>query len=61
MRGEGMTPFTEWRVEVLAGGRAAYVGFPQAVGNEADDTLLGLEGPGNADERGGLGEDARRR
>ncbi len=31
--------------------------FPQAVGDEAGDALLGLEGPGDAEERGGLGED----
>jgi hypothetical protein len=51
-------------VEVAAGGAgwlAANTGFPEAVGDEVDDALLGLEGPRHAEEGGGLGEDARRR
>jgi hypothetical protein len=30
------------------GGRGADLGFPEAVGDEVDDALLGLEGPGDA-------------
>jgi hypothetical protein len=51
-------------VEVAAGracGRVANPGFPEAVGDEVDDALLGLEGPRHPEEGGGLGEDARRR
>jgi hypothetical protein len=60
MRGEGVALL----VEVAAGGagwRAADLGFPEAVGNEVDNALLDLEGPRYAEERGRLGEDARRR
>ena len=47
MRGEGIAEL----VEVAAGGaggRAAYTWLPQAVGDEVDDALLGLEGPAHA-------------
>lgn len=30
---------------------------PELLGDEVDDALLGLEGPGDAEERRGLGED----
>jgi len=30
-----------------AGGRAPYTKAPQVLGNEVDDALLGLEGPGD--------------
>ena len=40
-----------------AGWLAARVEFPQAVGDEVDDALLGLGGPSDAAERGHLGED----
>ena len=42
--------------EVAAGGGrrwlAVYTGFPEAVGDEVDDALLGLKGPNDAEERG---------
>ena len=47
-------------VEVAARGAgrlAFYAGFPELLGDEVDDTLLCLEGSGDAEERGGLGED----
>jgi hypothetical protein len=47
-------------VEVAAGGgggRGADLGFPAAAGDEVDDALPGLEGPGDTQEYGGLGED----
>jgi len=56
MRGEEMAPLAE----VAAGGggrRAPHARGPAAVGGEVDDTVLGREGPGDAEERGGLGED----
>jgi len=40
-----------------AGGRAADLGFPELLGDEVDDALLGLEGAGDAEEGRGLGED----
>ena len=40
-----------------AGGRELDLVFPEAVGNEVDDVLLHREGSGDAEERGGLGED----
>ncbi|MBI4380275.1 MAG: hypothetical protein HY574_03675 [candidate division NC10 bacterium] len=40
-----------------AGGRAPERGIPEAVGYEVDDALLGLEGPGDAQEGSRLGED----
>lgn len=39
------------------GGRAPDLGFPEAVGDEVGDALRGLEGPGDTEERGRLGED----
>jgi len=30
---------------------------PELLGDEVDDALLGLEGSGDVEERGGLGED----
>jgi len=46
------------KVEVGGGGgRAAGQGFREPVGDEADDALLGLEGSGDAEERGRVGED----
>ena len=56
MRGEGMARL----VEVAAGGGGglkAYAGFPELFGDEVDDALPGLEGAGDAQERGHLGED----
>jgi len=38
----------DWLVEVAAGAVgwvADYMGFPQAVGDEVDNALLGVEGP----------------
>ncbi len=40
-----------------AGGRAPDLRLPEPVGDEVDDALLGLEGAGDIEERGGLGED----
>lgn len=48
-------------VEVTAEGApwlAPYEGLPEPVGGEVHDVLLGLEGPGDAEERGRLCEDA---
>jgi len=42
---------------VLAGERPTRR-FHRPVGDEADDALLGLEGSGDAEERGHLGEDS---
>ena len=39
------------------GGRAADLRFPQAVADEVDDALRGLEDPGDAEKGGGLRED----
>jgi len=54
----------DWSVELAgggAGGRAPDSEGPELFGDEVDDALLGLEGRRHAEERGGLGEDARRR
>jgi len=40
-----------------AGGRAPDPGFPEAVGEEVDDTLVSLEDPSHLEERGRLGEE----
>jgi hypothetical protein len=56
VRGEGMALL----VKVAAGGaggRAPDLRLPEPVGDEVDDALLGWEGSGDAEERGGLGED----
>ena len=48
-------------VKVAAGGasgRPPDLGSPVAVGDEVDDTLLSLEGPGDAKERRRLGENS---
>jgi hypothetical protein len=37
-----------------AGGCAPDLGFPEAVGDEVDDALLGLGGPRHAEANGGL-------
>jgi len=42
---------------VGAGGRARDVRGPELLGDEVDDTLLGLESPGDAEKRRRLGED----
>ena len=47
----------DWLVEVADGigdGRAPDLGFPEAVDDEVDDALLGLEGPRHPEEGGGL-------
>ncbi len=57
MRGEGIAGL----VKIAAGGdggRAADLGFPEAISDGVDDALRGLEGSGDGEERGGLGEDA---
>jgi len=40
-----------------AGGGTPDLRGPEFFGDEVDDALLGLEGPGDAEKRGGLGED----
>jgi hypothetical protein len=47
MRGKGVSRLVEVAAGVLAGA-GADLGFPEAVGDEVDDALLGLEGPGDA-------------
>ena len=41
-----------------AGGRVRDVRGPEFFGDEVDNALPGPEGPGDAEERGGLGEDS---
>ncbi len=56
MRGEGMAEL----VKIAAGGAATRtrdLRGPEAVGDEVDDALRDLEGSGDTEERGGLGED----
>jgi hypothetical protein len=51
-------------MEVAAGGAgwlAPELRSPELFSNEVDDALPGLEGPRHAEERGGVGEEARRR
>ena len=46
-------------MEVAAGGGGEVgveVRWPEVVGDEVDDALFGLQGPGDAEEGGGLGQ-----